>query len=70
MDVFFLHDAAGKIIAVGHGNPKSKRVFDVKPSGKNHVLRVTMNEADIPALTHLHHTHEVDVANGALRKYK
>jgi hypothetical protein len=70
MDVFVLHDAAGKIVAVGHCNPKSTRRVDVSASGKNHVLRVTVNEADLSTLSNLHQTHEVDVARGALSKCK
>lgn len=66
VDVYILHDDDGVIRGVGHVLPGGAgRVKAVASTGR-HVLQLSMGEADVSKLGHLHLTHQINIKTGLL----
>jgi hypothetical protein len=66
VDVYILHDDDGVIKGVGHVLPAGVgRVKAVATTGR-HLVNVSMDEAELPQLKHLHITHQINRKTGLL----
>ena len=66
VDVYILHDDDGVIKGVGHVlSAGVGRVKAVATAGR-HLVHVSMDDAVLPQLKHLHITHRIDRKTGLL----